>query len=86
VVTPAALLRKAKQRGRKVRAPEDSVMGNAHPSMMSRGGLEPQRRAQPLRARAGVKRGNLYAEQGGIGDERLSGAPKVSGKLLEPRR
>jgi len=33
-----------------------------------------------------MKRGNLYVEQGQIGDERSSGAPKVSGKLLEFRR
>jgi len=30
-----------------------------------------------------MKRGNLYAEQGKIGDERWSGALKVSGMLLE---
>ena len=32
-----------------------------------------------------VKRGNLCVEQGEIGDERISGAQKVSGKLLECR-
>jgi hypothetical protein len=37
-------------------------------------------------AHCGVKRGNLYAEQGRIGDERRSCALKISGKLLEFRR
>lgn len=41
-------------------------MGNAHPPAKGGGGIELQRRAPPL---AGVKRSNLYAEQGRIGDE-----------------
>jgi hypothetical protein len=32
---------------------------------------------------AGVKRGNLYVEQGRIGDECLSGALAISGMLLK---
>jgi hypothetical protein len=58
---------------------------------------EPQRRAPAalLLSSGGVKRGNLYAEQGKIGDERKSGVflpvsnsrqKEVSGKLLESRR
>lgn len=46
-------------------------------------GADQSHRDESATKRGGVKRGNLYAEQGGIGDECLSGALSVSGKLLE---
>jgi len=72
--------------GRKVRAPEDNVTGNFRPvyvmytedfrqKLADPPGFvaeEPQRRvvSQLRRLRDEVKRGNLYVEQGRIGDER----------------
>ncbi len=62
--------------GRKVRAPQGSVAANSRPLDIFdvEGGLEPQRLMPgnapttilQLSGQAGVKRGNLYAEQGQI--------------------
>jgi len=64
-------------------------MGNPHPAyVVVRRGIEPQRRVvvEGLTFGCEMKRGNLYAEQGKVGDERWSGARSISGKLLELRR
>ena len=68
--------------GRKVRAPEGSVTGNSRPAYLSMQRISVlsgpanffSRRATEtspaFEKNAGVKRGNLYVEQGEIGDER----------------
>jgi len=69
--------------GRKVRAPQGSVAGNAR-LRPQKGRTDKSHRDESPPHRRGVKRGNLYAEQGQIGEKRRSVSLLFPGWLLDP--